>query len=352
LAAPIPLDEIAGTLDPQLPSTTIEIALDPAMEAGNVIVLVWNGTQANGTPYQPVLPSHSITTNEAEGLVPIEIVVAGEHLTAINDGTLDLYYKLLRDAVSREVIEDESLHADLLNIGTPQAELPLPVVEGESDGVLDPADKPTGTRLIVRQYSGQKAGDRVHILWWGSNTGRYLDSIPVTESTETQDVPFAISTALIEGNRDGTVRAMYWVKRVGGGTSASEILPIRIGAAMDLTAPSVKQAAGTAPNQQLNPVAAKDALTVEIPDYGVQPGDKVSVTWAGTAGAGSDTTPISDLPANREIDLPVRVIAYNLDRSVTVTYTVTRGGKESPPSEPLTLAVQALAQDDLLDAKP
>ncbi|MBC3366580.1 hypothetical protein HU806_26235, partial [Pseudomonas sp. SWRI154] len=30
LAAPIPLDEIAGTLDPQLPSTTIEIALDPA----------------------------------------------------------------------------------------------------------------------------------------------------------------------------------------------------------------------------------------------------------------------------------------------------------------------------------
>ncbi|MBC3366567.1 hypothetical protein HU806_26170, partial [Pseudomonas sp. SWRI154] len=30
----------------------------------------------------------------------------------------------------------------------------------------------------------------------------------------------------------------------------------------------------------------------------------------------------------------------------------TRGGKESPPSEPLTLAVQALAQDDLLDAKP
>ncbi|WP_339505502.1 hypothetical protein [Pseudomonas sp. RL_105y_Pfl2_101] len=351
LAAPIPLDEIAGTLDPQLPSTTIEIPLDPAMEEGNAIELIWNGTRANGTSYKPDLPPHPITANEAGGSVPIEIVVAG-HLTDIEGGTLDLYYKLLRDVVSREVLEEESLHADLLSIGEPQAELPVPVVEGESGGVLDPADKPDGTRLIVLQYSGQTAGDRVHILWWGSNTGQYRDSIPVTGSTENQNIPFTISAALIEGNRDGTVRAMYWVKRVGGGTSASEILTISIGAAMNLTAPSVKQASGAAPNQQLNPVAAKDALTVVIPNYGIQPGDQVSVTWAGTAGAGSQTTPPEDLSPSREVDLLTDVIPYNLGRSVTVTYIVTRNGDDSPASDPLNLTVQALDQDDLLVAKP
>jgi hypothetical protein len=352
LAAPIPLDEIAGTLDPQLPGTTIEIPLDPAMEEGNVIALIWNGITDTGSPYTPDLPLHPLSKNEAEGSVPIEIVVANEHLTAIEGGTLDLYYRLLRDVVSREVLEEESLHADLLSIGEPQAELPLPVVEGESDGVLDPADKPDGTRLIVRQYSGQTAGDRVHILWWGSNTGRYRDSIPVSDFTENQNIPFTISPALIEGNRDGTVRAMYWIRRLGGGTSPSETLLMTIGAAMDLTAPSVKQASGTAPNQQLNPVAAKDTLTVVIPDYRIRPGDKVSVTWAGTAGAGSRTTPPQDLPSNLEIDLPVSVIAYNLERSVTVTYTVTRNGSESPVSAPLDLTVQPLAQDDLLTGKP
>ncbi|WP_334597376.1 Ig-like domain-containing protein [Pseudomonas alvandae] len=347
LAAPIPLDEIAGTLDPQLPSTTIEIPLDPAMQEGNAIALIWNGITGTGSTYTPDLTLHPLSKNEAEGSVPIEIVVAGEHLTAIEGGTLDLYYKLLRDAVSREVIEEESLHADLLSIGEPQAELPLPVVEGESGGVLDPADKPDGTRLIVLKYSGQAAGDRVHMLWWGANTGRYRDSIPVTGSTENQNIPFTIRAALIEGNRDGTVRAMYWVKRAGGGTSASEILTIKIGAAVNLTAPSVKQASGATPNQQLNPVAAKDALTVVIPDYGIQPGDKVSVTWAGTAGAGSHTTPVQALPGSREIPLPVSVLAFNLDRSVTVTYTVTRDGSEGPASAPLTLNVQAMPATSL-----
>ncbi|MBC3350245.1 hypothetical protein HU811_26685 [Pseudomonas sp. SWRI196] len=120
---------------------------------------------------------------------------------------------------------------------------------------------------------------------------------------------------------------------------------------MNLTAPSVKEAAGTAPSQQLNPVAGKDNLTVVIPDYGVQPGDQVSVTWTGTAGDGSYTTPVQVLPPNREITMPVSVIAYNLGRPVTVTYTVTRGS-ESPPSASLNLAVQALTQDDLLVAKP
>ena len=121
---------------------------------------------------------------------------------------------------------------------------------------------------------------------------------------------------------------------------------------MDLSAPRVKQATGTAPSQQLNPVAAKDALTVVIPEYGFQPGDQVRVTWAGTAGDGSHTTPAQALPPSREIPVPVEVLAYNLGKPVTVTYTVTRNGETSDPSAALNLAVQTIASGDLQAARP
>ncbi|AUM71240.1 hypothetical protein C0J56_21945 [Pseudomonas fluorescens] len=135
----------------------------------------------------------------------------------------------------------------------------------------------------------------------------------------------------------------------------AQTFPLRtytVRTAMDLSAPRVKQASGTAPSQQLNPVAAKDALTVVLPEYGVQPGDQVRVTWAGTTGGGSHTTPARALPSNREIDIPVSVLAYNLGKPVTVTYTVIRNGETFDPSAALNLAVQTFAPGDLADSTP
>ncbi|MFL6969213.1 hypothetical protein ACJ6X8_23555 [Pseudomonas alvandae] len=348
LAAPIALDAIAGTLDPALPRTQVQIPWDDSMTAGQAIKLQWFGTRpGSASVYLPDLGLHLITTGEEQAKAPIPIPVEGVHLRAIEGGTLDLYYLLLRDTDAREVVSRESLHAELLNIGEPRAELPKPDVEGEQDGVLDPEQVPAGTRLIVRRYAGQTSGDDVHYVWKGSSTGTHTDYVKLNAITDKYDVPFSIGFDLIKGNEGGTVQASYWVKRVGGGTSASEILTIRIGAAMNLAAPRVKQASGATPNQQLNPVAAKDALTVVVPDYGIQPGDKVSVTWSGTAGAGSHTTPVQTLPGSREIPLPVSVLAFNLDRSVTVTYTVTRDGSEGPASAPLTLNVQAMPATSL-----
>jgi hypothetical protein len=76
------------------------------------------------------------------------------------------------------------------------------------------------------------------------------------------------------------------------------------------------------------------------------------VTWTGTPGEGSYTVPAQTLPTSREISIPVSVIAYNLGKPVTVTYSVTRNGGDSPPSASLNLAVQTLSPGDLQDAKP
>ncbi|WP_218179817.1 hypothetical protein [Pseudomonas gingeri] len=351
LAAPIAYDEIAGTLDPDLPNTRVDIPWDDGMAQGNVIMLVWEGTTANGIPYAPDLPLHPITDNEVGKTIPIS--VDGVHLKAIEDGTLELYYWLLDNEINRAAIRHESLHAGPFRIGPFVAELPAPVVQYESGGVLDPDDVPlTGTQLTVLQYTGQIEKDVVHILWWGSITGRYRDQITLNSVTDKIDVPFTIPKALVEGNRGGTVQALYWVKRANGHVSPSAILLMSIGAAMDLLAPSVKEATGTAPTQQLNPVAASTALTVVIPNYGLQPGDEVRVTWAGTAGEGSYVTPVQELPPNREIDIPMEVIAYNLGEPVTVSYTVTRNGDESLPSDLLTLTVLDMPADALEPSKP
>ncbi|WP_248748052.1 hypothetical protein [Pseudomonas sp. MWU12-2037] len=352
LAAPIAEDAIAGTLDPALPYTLIEIPWDESMTKGQVIDLKWLGTRGPQI-YLPTLPLRPISDGEERDKESLHISVDGEHLRAIDGGTLELFYLLLRDTEAREVVSRQSLHADLLNIGEPVAELPPPDVEGEQDGVLDPADVPVGTRLIVRQYTDQIRGDEVHYVWNGSRTGIKIDSTLVTEINENEDIPFSIHFDLIKNNEGGTVKASYWVTRVTGRISPSEILPMYIGTPMDLAAPSVKQATGVSPNQQLNPVAAKDDLTVEIPNYGIQPGDQVRVTWAGTPGNGSHTTPLQALPGSREIPLPISLTAYNLDRSVTVTYTVTpSGGTESPPSAPLDLAVLDIPANELEPSQP
>ncbi|TFB35509.1 hypothetical protein [Pseudomonas sp. F01002] len=85
-----------------------------------------------------------------------------------------------------------------------------------------------------------------------------------------------------------------------------------------------------------------------VPQGDLQPTDLLSVTWSGTAGAGSHTTtpaPISTI--GREIPVPVSVIAFNLGKPVTVTYTVTRGSSASQDSLPFTLNVQTLPVSEL-----
>ena len=272
LAAPIAEDAIAGTLDPALPRTLIQIPWDKTMAEGQAIDLKWFGIKANTQIYFPTFELYLISHGEELAKEPIYIQVDGEHLRAIEGGTLELFYLLLRDTEAREVVTRQSLHADILNIGEPVAELPPPMVEREQDGVLDPADVPAGTRLIVQQYTGQIRGDVVHYVWNGSKTGIKTDSTPITEINETSNIPFNITFDLIKNNEGGTVKASYWVKRVTGRNSPSEVLPMNIGAALELIPPTLD--------------SVKDGNEVEIP--GGEKTVSLTLKLSGTASKGQD----------------------------------------------------------------
>lgn len=231
LLAPIARDASQGSLDPALVRTTIVIPWDDTMDEGQVIDLKWLGVRPDQSIYFPELDFHTISHNEFIAKAPIPITVLGTHLAAINGGTLELYYELLSDVMVRALVRRESVHAAVLNVGEPRAELPAPDVEGEVEGVLDPEEVPAGTRLIVRKYNGIAPDDEVHCEWVGSITGKYEDYVKLNSITATRDVPFDIRYELIADNLGGTVEASYFVNRASGQVSVSNVLPLHIGEA-------------------------------------------------------------------------------------------------------------------------
>ncbi|WP_223544329.1 Ig-like domain-containing protein [Pseudomonas sp. A-B-19] len=133
--------------------------------------------------------------------------------------------------------------------------------------------------------------------------------------------------------------------RTPGRTSASHPLTFRIGAVLDLKEPAIKEATGN----NLDPIAAKDRLTVRVPDNAaLRPDDQLSVTWTGAPGSptgGSHTTLPRPVSQGLEVDMLRSVVAFSLGKAVTVRYTVTRGGVDKE-SLALTLNVGGIADGD------
>jgi len=252
LAAPIAKDASQGSIDPELQRTTVEILWDDAMQAGQVIDLKWLGIYPNLDPYFPALEPHVISNNEAVAKQSIFIGVDGVHLAKISGGTLELYYELLSDVKTRTLVTRQSLHAAVLSVGEPKAELPAPTVLHAEDGVLDPEGVPSeGTRLIVPMYNGIISGDEVHYQWTGSTTGVATDGIKLNSITDKKPVPFDIRKQLVVDNLGGTVEASYYVIRADGRTSVSDVLTLQIG-----------KEAGEAPII----TSVTDSKGVEVPD--------------------------------------------------------------------------------------
>ena len=348
LKPPIAEDARQGTLDPDLPRTRIEIPFDTSFEAGQVIKLFWLGTLPDHSPYLPDLPLRPISQGDIDAKLSLFITVDGVHIKPLEGGTLELYYQLwIEDSVLATLDRytalhavRESEHASLLNVGEPRQELPEPIVDGVVDGALDP--NRNGTTLTAT-WLNTLDKDEVIREWEGSKTGLSRDSILLNSFTAGRPVPFDINAAQIKGNDGGTVSARYSVVRAGEPTRYSHPLEFSVGAALELEPPTIQQA--EADGTTLQPIKAKDALTAVIPPKGLLLTDLLSVTWTGapgTAAGGSHTTdpkPISESGLN--IELLVSVLAFNLGKAVTVTFTITRDGKPVT-SLPLTLNVGTL----------
>ncbi|MHC3826896.1 hypothetical protein [Pseudomonas sp. G3-19] len=360
LLAPIAVDAQQGALDPDLVNTTAFIPFDPMMQVGMVIVLRWVGTRQDFSVYDPELDWRTLSKGDIDDKEPIPIIVEGKHLKAIEGGTLDLFYVLMAEGSDGGIIQRESLHHALLRVGEPLLELVAPIVLGEAGGTLEPKDLPGGSSKLTAPAAAEptKAGDKVTYTWRGSKTGKTSDSVPINSLNAGRAIDFTLNPTFvqthIEPNRGGTVDAMYEILRVAAGTtpervSYSRTLNFTVGEAVLLTRPKVQQA--EADGTTLQPIKAVEALTVNIDSQDLLPSDLLSVTWTGapgTAAGGSHTTPARPISETTlTIELPVTVLAFNLGKTVTVTYTVTRNAVPRT-SLPLLLNVGTLPGSSLI----
>jgi hypothetical protein len=147
------------------------------------------------------------------------------------------------------------------------------------------------------------------------------------------------ATELANGSHVFTAKALY------GSGEVSNKWTIDI-ASLLLQPPSIKEAPD---NTNLNPIAARDRLTAVV-DYVMEPEDIILVTWTGTPGAGSQTTPpvAAGSTRPREIPLPISLVRFNLGKPVTVTFTYTRGTSTPQTSLPRTLNVLTIPADELI----
>ncbi|WPN56564.1 hypothetical protein [Pseudomonas sp. P9_31] len=117
-----------------------------------------------------------------------------------------------------------------------------------------------------------------------------------------------------------------------------------------LSAPTVKGMTGT----HFNPTQPE--VRVVVPQGSLLPSDKLTVIWKGASDVptGSYISPQRPVSAGLEIAVPRSMLAYSLNKTVTVSYVIERNGKPStsPPLNPniLALSPTALIPPKILEA--
>jgi len=226
LPAPVAKDAVKGAIDPDLPSTRVEVPWDDSLVAGDMVTLKWLGTRPDTSIYDPAIDPWFISGGDVAAKQPLVFVVGGTHLKAIEGGTLQLYY-LFEQEANGAVLTRESNRTQTLVVGAPRNELPAPSVENVVDGALDP--DLSSTRLVVPNYPGKAKGDQIKTTWKGSASGILNNEMPVKSGNLAIPIKFTIPGSAIKPNDQGTVEASYEVARADGKTSYSDINSFDVG---------------------------------------------------------------------------------------------------------------------------
>ncbi|WP_455922871.1 hypothetical protein [Pseudomonas putida] len=330
LAPPVILDAVDGAIAADLPVARVQIPAYSNMAEGDQLTFYWQGVGLYGE--QVDYEIERLVTHDEVGQ-PILRLVNNTYIAPLDHGRLNIRYTVLNNNGLRE--------SDWVDytVGTVGGALPAPRVEQTQGDLLNPyVLPPEGATLVVPLANIVEVGDTLTFSWRGSSTGLFEGSVPIRSLVG--PLYFNLDRDLyVEPNLLGTIAASYRVIRGGSLVGTSATLNLRVLAV--LPAPSVKQANGPS----LDPVAAKDNLTVVVPRLSaLLPTDQLVVTWTGAAGSpvdGSYTSPAQPVSAGLEVSVPNSVLVYSLGAEVSVVYHVTRGNQVLD-SEVLVLAVQPM----------
>jgi len=341
LPAPSVVEAPDGTLPVDTTWATVSAPWYVGRNASDLLNVIWEAKTPGGDTVYYEDPRQ--VGNIADG-EPVLRAVAQSDIQRFDGLSVKVYYVVTNSETTLFSVR-ESLPF-MMQVGVPMPTFDRPEVEGaDANDVLDPDKVPPTGATLVMPFLGTQDKDRVTYYWRGSasggSTSDYLDMIPATVG---KPVKFTVGKAYVTANRNGTVVADYSIQRGGETLGHSREVKLRIGVALDLKEPEIKEA----PNNILQPIAAKDTLTAVVRAYPDMIGTQVSVTWTGTPGEGSKTEGPIDVTAQQdlEVPLPSSLVAFNLGNDdVMVIYTVTRNGTPQGSKE-MTLKVAPIVDGD------
>ncbi|VVP07573.1 hypothetical protein PS865_03181 [Pseudomonas fluorescens] len=358
LPEPNILELIGDTLKPDLLFATVEVRY--AMKNGDLICLIWLGTRFNGDEYLHEA-THIVTDNEArEGLVTFHI--EAEHITVLDNGTLDLSYVVANDAPGLDVRESERLLAKVEKV---RATLPRPKVE-EADppgDVLDPSKVFDSVHVLIAE--AETLDKDVLTYYWRSPNpfSSTSDWLPITTVSAGKPVRFRVDEEYVTANIGQYVDVRYVLWRAASQRyEYSATLVLLIGELVgDLPLPDVVQAV----DGVLNPMDGLKGVDVNASYLSMNPDqDIIRLRWLGAPGAG--TSDDMELPGHASgtvlFPMPPAIVGANIAKRVSIDYTVTRYTLTTPsdmfdlyvsdfqdPENELPRPRIPQAKDDILD---
>ncbi|MFW6753391.1 Ig-like domain-containing protein, partial [Pseudomonas glycinae] len=351
LAAPKVESEVGGALNPDLPNVIVRIPYDPLITPDNAIEIHWSIALADGTVFEPELDWISPTQQEADDPEGFIVPISGpKYLKPGEGGTLVVSYDVLSEGENDEIVRRPSPPASQLNIGEPRLELVPAILLGEKDGTFEPEDLPNGISKVTCPNPVNNPTLPKDVVHWQLYDAQdkllFKDDKTLNSMSAGKDVTFLLDAAFVqqhfEAHRGEQLRVRYHIDRnATGKPSYSNPLEFSVGVKLDLKPPKIKEAPD---DTRLDPIDARDTLTVVVDFEDIKLQDKIIATWTGTPGEGSHTAPEKTVTVlgPQEIPLANSVVAFNLNKSVNVSYTVKRGSQDPQPSDIRSLMVLAL----------
>jgi hypothetical protein len=323
---------IGDILESDTSLATVDVRY-PSMASGDLVNLIWLGELADGRPYLHE-DQHTVTRNEADSGL-ITFYVEGRHIIILDNGQLDLSYRVSNDKTSMyAVTESERL---LVKVQAVRATLPAPVVPEAENDVLDPEKVFDHVTVLIENLTKER--EDILTYYWTGPFARTSDWIPITAPIVTQPIRFRVDAEYVSANIGEYVKVRYVLKHAKTGLfSYSATLNLLIGYKLgDLPPPEVDEAI----NGTLDPMHALTGVNVktryESMDSKI---DLINLKWLGTPGAGTsdDQEKPGDDSGTVNFQLDPQVVGANINKTVLIDYHVKRYGRITP-SQPLSLKV-------------
>lgn len=337
----------AGVLHPLTDPVLVRVPAYTGQNPFDAVTLVLEGTRANGHSYYA---EQRMPAGEGDVIFDLPNGADGD-IRQLDGGSLLLYYYI------NQVGERPPSASLRLNIGEPQDALPAPEIRQAPppDFTFDPEVSLGNANVTVRHHPSFSLNATVTLHVEGSAMGGSAppDPFTITAPWLGQDLPFVIARVYVLANLNRSMRVYYTVQRPGQRTLYSRAQLISVGSVLQLPVPQLLESTITGPNTaRLNPLTVLPpsparVVTLRVRYSPMLASDDIQPFFNGTYGLGTPSiTPKPGDPMLGYVDFQVQdiVVGANLGLDALLSYTVTRAGATSAPSQVLVLSVEALPE--------